>query len=276
MDLASLASVRAFAAGLRAERASLDLLVNNAAVMMPPVRRTTADGFKLQFGTNYLGHLALTAYLLPLPRAAGAPRVVSLSSVAARGGATDLDDLQPERTYWPMAAYAQSKLACLMFAFELQRRSDAPGWQIASFAARPGLARTDLFADGPGSRSLAALVRRLLPALFQPAAQGALPMLFAATVPKVAPGGYYGLGRLGETRGHPARATAPEGAGRVLGPPPLGGVRGDDQVGHGRDALTARQAADPAGLVSGSRPLLAVPGRRRGTGEKGWSLHQAS
>jgi NAD(P)-dependent dehydrogenase (short-subunit alcohol dehydrogenase family) len=209
VDLASLASVAAFGARLRAARESLDLLINNAAVMAPPTRRTTADGFELQFGTNYLGHFALTAELLPLLRRAPAPRVVSLSSVAARGGAIDFENLQSERGYRPMTAYGQSKLACLMFAFELQRRSEAGGWGIRSVAAHPGLSRTDLIPNGAGPRSGSALLRRLLPFMFQSAAQGAWPTLFAATAPQAERGGYYGPDRLGETRGHPAPARVP-------------------------------------------------------------------
>ncbi len=212
LDLASLASVAAFGARLRAERGSLDLLINNAAVMAPPTRRTTSDGFELQLGTNYLGHVALTAQLLPLLRKGWAPRVVSLSSVAARSGAIDLDDLQSERSYVPMKAYGQSKLACLMFAFELQRRSDAAGWGIASVAAHPGVSRTDLIPNSAGPRSTSAILRRLLPFMFQPAAQGAWPTLFAATAPEVEPGRYYGPNRLGETRGHPALSKVPPAA----------------------------------------------------------------
>jgi NAD(P)-dependent dehydrogenase (short-subunit alcohol dehydrogenase family) len=212
VDLASLSSVAALGDRLRAERASLDILINNAAVMTPPTRRTTQDGFELQFGTNYLGHFALAAQLLPLLRHGKAPRVVSLSSVAARGGAIDLADLQSERSYRPMQAYSQSKLACLMFAVELQRRSDAAGWGLASIAAHPGIARTDLIPNGAGRWSVAGVIRTILPVLFQPADQGAWPSLFAATAPEAAAGGYYGPDRLGETRGNPVPARVPPAA----------------------------------------------------------------
>lgn len=209
LDLADVSSVRAFGSRLRTERDTLDLLINNAAVMAPPTRQVTRDGFELQFGTNYLGHFALTAELLPLLRKGSSPRVVNVSSVAARGGAIDFDNLQAERGYKPMPIYSQSKLATLMFAFELQRRSKALGWGITSAAAHPGISRTDLIPNGSGRTSLAGLARTVLWFMFQPPAQGALPALFAATNPDVVPGGYYGPDKLGETRGSPALARVP-------------------------------------------------------------------
>lgn len=209
LDLASLASVRAFGQRLRSSRRRLDLLVNNAAVMTPPKRLQTADGFELQFGTNFLGHFALTAELLPLLREGHLPRVVTLSSVAARRGAIDFANLQAEHAYQPMVAYAQSKLACLMFALELQRRSQAAGWGLESVAVHPGIARTDLLPNGAGRWSSPGLMRRCMWFLFQPAAQGAWPTLFAATSLDARGGGYYGPDRLGETRGHPAAAKVP-------------------------------------------------------------------
>ena len=177
--------------------------------MTPPQRQTTTDGFELQFGTNYLGHFALTAQLLPLLQQSDAPRVINLSSVAARQGKIDFDDLQAERNYQPMPVYAQSKLACLMFAFELQRRSTAAGWGITSIAAHPGISRTDLLTNAPGRRSMSGLARTWLWFLFQPAAQGALPTLYAATAPQATPGAYYGPNMFGETRGYPALANIP-------------------------------------------------------------------
>jgi NAD(P)-dependent dehydrogenase (short-subunit alcohol dehydrogenase family) len=209
LDLASLDSVRSFAERLRGSHDSLDLLINNAAVMTPPRRLSTADGFELQFGTNYLGHFALTARLMPLLRKGRQARVVTLSSLAARNGAIDFDDLQAQRGYRPMQAYSQSKLACLMFAMELQRRSDAAGWGIQSIAAHPGISRTDLLPNGAGARSVAGILRRSLWFLFQPAGQGALPTLFAATSPQARGGAYYGPDRLGETRGYPTSAVIP-------------------------------------------------------------------
>ncbi|PZQ09769.1 MAG: short chain dehydrogenase [Rhodanobacter denitrificans] len=209
VDLASLDSIEAFADRLRASRGSLDLLINNAGVMTPPQRRTTPDGFELQFGTNHLGHFALTAQLLPLLRNGTAPRVVGVSSIAARYGAIDFDDLQSERRYVPSVAYGQSKLACLMFALELQRRSEAAGWGVDSIAAHPGISRTDLLTNGAGAWSGAGMARRFLWFLFQPVAQGALPILFAATSSQASGGAYYGPDALGESRGHPTAARIP-------------------------------------------------------------------
>lgn len=212
IDLASLDSIAAGAARLRDALGSLDLLVNNAGVMTPPQRRTTRDGFELQFGTNHLGHFALTAQLLPLLCKGADARVVSLSSVAARQGRFDFDDLQPERDYRPMVAYAQSKLACLVFAMELQRRSVAAGWGLRSIAAHPGISRTDLLPNGAGADSAAGRARKLLWFLFQPAAQGAWPTLYAATAARAEGGAYYGPAFLGETRGAPAIARVPDRA----------------------------------------------------------------
>jgi NAD(P)-dependent dehydrogenase (short-subunit alcohol dehydrogenase family) len=209
LDLADLGSVAAFATRMSERRPSLDLLVNNAGVMVPPVRQQTADGFELQLGTNYLGHFALTAGLLPLLRQGAGARVVTVSSVAARNGAIDFADLNSEARYAPMPAYSQSKLACLMFAFEMQRRSDAGNWGIARIAAHPGISRTDLLHNAPGRFSMAGMARSLLWFLFQPAWQGALPTLFAATSPLAEGGGYYGPQRLGETRGYPGPAKVP-------------------------------------------------------------------
>jgi NAD(P)-dependent dehydrogenase (short-subunit alcohol dehydrogenase family) len=212
LDLASLRSVKDFGARMRAQRSSLDMLINNAAVMAPPRRKMTSDGFELQLATNYLGHFALTAQLFPLLRNGKEPRVVNVSSLAARSGVIEFDDLQAEREYRPMRVYSQSKLACLMFAFELQTRSDVSGWGIRSIAAHPGIARTELIPNGAGPRSLQRLTRSFLWFLFQPPAQGALPTLFAATSPLAEPGGYYGPERLGETRGVPAAARVPRHA----------------------------------------------------------------
>jgi NAD(P)-dependent dehydrogenase (short-subunit alcohol dehydrogenase family) len=212
LDLACLASVAAFAARLNGQEEKLDLLINNAGVMVPPRREETRDGFELQFGTNYLGHFALANRLLPLLRTAGGARVVSLSSVAARSGAIDLDDLNSEKRYEPMPVYSQSKLACLMFGLELQRRSTAGDWGVTSIIAHPGVARTELLHNAPGRWSGMGLARTLLWFLFQPAPQGALPTLFAATSDEAEPGGYYGPDALGETRGYPSPARIPPAA----------------------------------------------------------------
>lgn len=213
VDLADLASVAAFGRRLRESRERIDTLINNAAVMTPPQRQTTADGFELQFGTNYLGHFALSAHLLPLLRRGRDPRVITLSSIAVRrDAAINFDDLQAEKAYQPMPVYAQSKLACLMFALELQRRSDGAGWGLTSIAAHPGISRTDLLHNAPGRYSAQGLLRSFLWFLFQPAAQGALPTLFAATSPDARGGRYYGPDRLSETRGYPSEAAIPAAA----------------------------------------------------------------
>jgi NAD(P)-dependent dehydrogenase (short-subunit alcohol dehydrogenase family) len=212
LDLADLQSVADFGARLRSQRDNLDLLINNAAVMMPPERKETSDGFELQFATNYLGHFALTAHLLPLLRNGKDSRVVTLSSIAARSGAIDFDDLQSNLSYRPMRAYAQTKLACLMFALELQRRSTENGWGLSSIGAHPGISRTELIYNGSGRKSLHGFARTLLWFLFQPASQGALPSLFAATSPQAEGGKYYGPDGLAETRGAPAVAIIPKQA----------------------------------------------------------------
>jgi NAD(P)-dependent dehydrogenase (short-subunit alcohol dehydrogenase family) len=204
LDLANLASIADFSQRMHS-RQSLDLLINNAGVMAPPRRQTTADGFEMQFGTNYLGHFALTARLMPLLRRASRPRVVNVSRLAHRTAFIDFDDLQGARIYSPWKAYGQSKLAMLMFALELQRRSDATGWNLTGNAAHPGFARTGLFASGPGG--LLSLASDLAAPFFgQSATDGARPILFAATSPKATPGAYYGPGGIGELRGAPATA----------------------------------------------------------------------
>ncbi len=199
LDLANLASVAACAERFAGRHDLLDLLVNNAGVMTPPTRHATADAFELQFGTNYLGHFALTAHLLPLLRKGRQARVVNVSSGAHRlRAAIHFDDLQWERSYKPWQAYAQSKLAMIMFAFALQRRSDALGWGLMSNAAHPGYARTGLQSAGPGlGRNGLSRAQRIAQFVFEPlasqsAAAGALPTLFASTSPTAKPGGYYG------------------------------------------------------------------------------------
>jgi len=202
LDLASLTSIADFAQRMGV-RQSLDLLINNAGVMALPRRQTTADGFEMQFGTNYLGHFALTARLMPLLRRSSGPRVVSVSSLAHRTGFIDFGDLQGARAPWK--AYGQSKLACLIFALELQRRSDAGGWNLTSNAAHPGFSRTNLFASGPGGL-LSVATDFAAPLFGHSAADGARPILFAATSPQAKPGAYYGPGGIGELRGAPAPA----------------------------------------------------------------------
>jgi NAD(P)-dependent dehydrogenase (short-subunit alcohol dehydrogenase family) len=199
LDLASLDSIRAAAGELRARHPRIDLLVNNAGVMFTP-KQTTGDGFELQFGTNHLGHFALTGLLLeqmlPLPGS----RVVTVSSLAHRIRARiNFDDLQSERSYSRVAAYSQSKLANLLFTYELQRRLSGAGTTIA-VAAHPGLANTELTRNSP---AIAATIARLFS---QKAAMGALPTLRAATDPGVLGGQYYGPGGFFGARGYPKLA----------------------------------------------------------------------
>jgi NAD(P)-dependent dehydrogenase (short-subunit alcohol dehydrogenase family) len=208
LDLGSLASVEDFARRFSAAHDRLDILVNNAGVMMPPSRQTTADGFELQFETNYLGHFALTARLVPLLSAAHA-RVVTLSSIMARRGKIHFDDLQLAKGYAPQAAYGQSKLACLMFARELQLRSDAAGLGISSLGAHPGISSTNLIENGMGQGSIAARLKPVTGMFFQSPAAGALPTLYAATSPDARPGGYYGPDGFMEMRGAPTAANVP-------------------------------------------------------------------
>src|SRR6202012_3360999 len=201
LDLSSLASVAALGEQLNAEGRPIDILVNNAGVMTPPQRDTTADGFELQFGSNHLGHFALTGHVLPLLRAAGSPRVGSLSSLAARqSGRIHFDDPQFEKSYAAMSAYGQSKLAVLMFARELDKRSRAGGWGITSNAAHPGLTKTNLQISGPShGREKPALMERLYklswrftPFLWQEIDEGILPALYAAATPRAEGGAFYG------------------------------------------------------------------------------------
>ena len=200
LDLSSLAGVAALGEELNADGRPIDILVNNAGVMTPPQRDTTTDGFELQFGSNHLGHFALTAHLLPLLRAADQARVVSLSSLAARRGRIHFDDPQFEKSYTPMQAYGQSKLAVLMFARELDRRSKEAGWGIVSNAAHPGLTKTNLQITGPSRgrakpstmERLYTLSWRLTPFLWQEIDEGILPALYAATSPQAEGGAFYG------------------------------------------------------------------------------------
>jgi len=200
LDLSSLAAVAALGEQLNAEGRPIDILINNAGVMTPPERDTTADGFELQFGSNHLGHFALTGHLLPLLRAAKDARVVSLSSLAARTGRMHFDDPQFEKSYAPMSAYGQSKVAVLMFARELDRRSREAGWGILSNAAHPGLTKTNLQISGPShGREKPALMQRLYtaswrwaPFLWQEIDDGILPALYAAATPHAQGGAFYG------------------------------------------------------------------------------------
>jgi NAD(P)-dependent dehydrogenase (short-subunit alcohol dehydrogenase family) len=207
LDLTSLASVRAAAAALHAEHPRIDLLINNAGVMDTP-RQTTSDGFELQFGTNHLGHFALTGLLLDLLLPVPGSRVVTVSSVGHRIRAEiHFDDLQWERSYNRIEAYGQSKLANLLFTYELQRRLTQPG-TTAAVAAHPGMANTELVRHLPAA--IRVLEPVLVPLITQSAAKGALPTLRAATDPGVLGGQYYGPDGLGESRGNPRLVTSSE------------------------------------------------------------------
>jgi NAD(P)-dependent dehydrogenase (short-subunit alcohol dehydrogenase family) len=200
LDLSSLESVKELGDELNAEGRPIDILVNNAGIMQPPTRETTADGFELQFGGNHLGHFALTGHLLPLLRAASNPRVTSLSSLAARMGGINFDDLQWEKRYNPTKAYAQSKSANLMFALELDRQSQRGGWGIVSNAAHPGFAKTNLQLSGPsqGKESptlwerFYRISRRATPFMWQEVDDAILPALYGAASPDAEGGTFYG------------------------------------------------------------------------------------
>ncbi|MGV0675093.1 SDR family oxidoreductase [Mycolicibacterium fortuitum] len=209
LDLSSLASVAALGGKLCAEGAPIHVLVNNAGVMTPPDRQTTADGFELQFGTNHLGHFALTAHLMPLLRA-GHARVTSQTSVAARSGTINWKDLNWEQSYDGMPAYRQSKIAVGLFGLELSRRSAAAGWGITSNVSHPGVAPTNLLAARPevgrakdtmGVRLIRWFSARGLVVGTVDSAQ--LPALMAAASVQAKDGAFYGPQWLGHLGGPP-------------------------------------------------------------------------
>jgi NAD(P)-dependent dehydrogenase (short-subunit alcohol dehydrogenase family) len=216
VDLADLASVQEFADALLADGIPVDMLLNNAGVMAPPTRFTTADGFELQFGSNFLGPFALTMRVLPLLLAAPAPRVATMSSIAARSGRIRFDDVQWERRYRAWGAYGQSKLADLMFARQLAAVADERGWALRSVAAHPGFTRTNLQNAGPNMGrtrpSLMSWGTNALPLPAQLPPQGAEPLLFAAADPAAENGGYYGPGGRFELTGPTAPARVPSRA----------------------------------------------------------------
>ena len=231
LDLADLAAVADFTRRVERMERPVDLLVNNAGVMAPPRRQLTADGFEMQMGVNYLGHFALTQRLFPLLRRGRDPRVVQVGSLSHRLAAIEFDDLQCERRYSPLRAYGQSKLALLLFTFELQRRSSAGQWRLMSLAAHPGYARTPLFEKGPGTHSLIYRMHRGLSGwLAHSAASGALPLLYAATATKVRPGDYYG----------------PQGALELAGPSGAAGISKKAQ-----DRETARRLWEISETLTG-------------------------
>ena len=205
LDLASLESVRAFAGRLRAEHDGIDLLINNAGVMATP-RRRTADGFELHFGTNHLGHFALTGLVIDMLEGRDNARVVTLSSGVHRFGRIAFDNLGGDRRYFRWRAYGQSKLANLLFALELDRRLRAAGSKTKSIAAHPGWAATNLQHTGPTrlDELLIAVPNKLIA---QSDEMGALPTLYAATEPGVEGGTYVGPDGVAEQRGHPEQVS---------------------------------------------------------------------
>jgi NAD(P)-dependent dehydrogenase (short-subunit alcohol dehydrogenase family) len=205
LDLADLASVRSFAD--RFPAGPLDLLILNAGVMAPP-RRMTRDGFESQFGTNHLGHFALAGLLLERLLAADAPRVVTVSSGAHRFARMNFDDLMGERRYNNWLAYGQSKLANLLFCFELQRRATSARTELKSLAAHPGYAATNLQSAGPAGRVERLTMVVTNEVIAQSADMGALPTLYAATYSDLPGGSFIGPDGLFELRGHPHLVTA--------------------------------------------------------------------
>jgi NAD(P)-dependent dehydrogenase (short-subunit alcohol dehydrogenase family) len=208
LDLSSLKSVTALGEELAAESRPIDILINNAGVMTPPQRQETQDGFELQFGTNHLGHFALTGHLLPLLRAAESARVVTVSSLAATQRNLDFADPNAQHGYKPMRCYGVAKLAQLMFAVELDRRSTLGGWGLMSNAAHPGLAKTNLLSGASYGRDkptlqarFTQLTWRLLPFMWLEIDEGIKPTLYAAVSPDAEGGKYYGPRGFYETVG---------------------------------------------------------------------------
>lgn len=199
VDMADLASVRAFAQAFRERFSKLDVLLNNAGLMAPPLQHTK-DGFEMQFGTNHLGHFALTGLLLDTLAVAEAPRVVAVSSLAHRMGNIYFDNLHAQKGYQRWKFYGQSKLANLMFALELDRRVRKAGMKIRSLAVHPGYTATELQRTLPGGNLFNALIA-------QPRERGCYPSVFAATAEQAEAGGYYGPHGFMEVRGMPAPAS---------------------------------------------------------------------
>lgn len=214
LDLADLASVRAFAETMELRGDAIDILCNNAGVMAIPYRQT-ADGFEMQFGANHLGHFALTGLLLPRLLQAPAARIVTVSSNKHKQGKLDFDDLNWKRNYSKWAAYARSKLANLLFAFELQRKLAGAGKRAISVAAHPGYAATNLQYVGPQMENAAPtrmIMHLLNSTVAQPSEQGARPQLYAATAPDVQGGDYIGPDGLWALRGAPTQVNASKAA----------------------------------------------------------------
>ena len=244
LDLASLRSVQSFAARIGGE-AKLDLLINNAGVMSVPKRQVTEDGFELQLGTNFLGPFALTMSLMPALMRAPSAKVTTVSSGAANMGMKKINfgDLQWERSYGPWTAYCQSKLADLMFALELGRRSASSGLPLVSNAAHPGYARTNLQTSGPGRQQN--LGEKIMEAFMShDAAHGAMPTLRAATARDAISGSYFAPERMFQLKGDPVPVPIPK---------PAQDVAAAQQLWETAESLTgaAWRVADPAPAFAG-------------------------
>jgi NAD(P)-dependent dehydrogenase (short-subunit alcohol dehydrogenase family) len=203
LDVADLDSVRRFAAGFLSQDKPLDLLINNAGVMAIPERRTTPQGFEMQFGTNHLGHFALTGLLLPALLRQPNSRAVTVASIAHKGGKLNFDDLNAERRYDPRRAYQQSKLANVVFGLELDRRLRARAANTMSVIAHPGVAVTNIVSNGMGTGLRGRIVNALMPFVAQSDDRGSWPLLYAATSPDAHGGGYYGPDGIAEIKGTP-------------------------------------------------------------------------
>ncbi len=201
LDLGDLTSVRQFATEFSSRFDRLDLLINNAGVMVPPYSKTK-DGFELQFGTNHLGHFALTAHLLPMLMATPLSRIVTISSIAARRAKINFTNLDGSKGYSPMPFYRQSKLSNLLFAIELQHRLERAEASTISIACHPGISVTNLLSRGSGKET-GAVMKWVMGIVAQPAVKGALPTLYAATHPDLRGGEYIGPDGPGNTKGNP-------------------------------------------------------------------------
>ncbi len=223
LDLASLDSVRRVAEDLVARGVAIDGLINNAGVMAPVRRQETKDGFEVQFGTNVLGHYALTCRLMPIVKS----RVVTVASIAHKRGRIEFDDLQSVKSYGPKRTYEQSKLGNVLFTFELERRLRATGSAVSSIGVHPGVAKTNLFKLGSGTALggvAQATVRTFIGMFLGSGSDGAVPTIYAATSPDAQGGGYYGTQGFQEMRGGdvgPAfvakAAQDGDGAGEIVG-----------------------------------------------------------
>ena len=201
LDLADLASVRNFTSAFMEKYSSLDILINNAGIMIPPYGKTK-DGFELQFGSNHLGHFTLTGLLLPILKNTAGSRVVTLSSIAHRGASIDFDNLDGSKGYKAMKFYGQSKLANLLFAKELDNRFKQHGIHTISVACHPGISNTNLFNLGKGETPK--YLKGLMKLFSQPAAMGALPTIYAAADDSLTGGEYIGPDGRGNRKGYPA------------------------------------------------------------------------